>query len=93
MEVTLEKCLKSPPIFKSASQGIHSTMAQKCAFLSPRNIELMKFNPRPGIDVFVGDSSSEKPEEWIVIRLEDLEAMYEFVSKEVIPRFERFFSK
>jgi len=56
-------------------------MAQKCAFLSPRNIELMKFNPRPGIDVFVGDSSSEKPEEWIVIRLEDLEAMSLSVKK------------
>lgn len=52
---------------------------------------IMKFDPRPGIDVFFGDITSENRQEWVMLKLEDLIAIYEFVSKEVLPLFERFF--
>ena len=47
----------------------------------------MRLNPRPGIDVRFGDEKKG-----ILVTLQDFRDMYDFVSGEVIPRFESFFS-
>lgn len=49
--------------------------------------EKMRFNPGAGIDARFGSD-----DERIVLYVSDFRDIYEFVSKEVVPRFDRFFS-